>query len=249
MAGHTKNKPRWGDGASIEGLLESQEDAEAEEDRLAAEGDASEAAYQGLTPEQFAEQEAAYQALTPEQWGERERALSEQRQIEKQEALRVLASLRPPGTGPGREFAPTPEQREMVKNMARCGMPHESMTLMVHWPNGRPISVRTLRKCFRDELIKGHIEVGMQYVGALYKRAMAGDTGAIIFGLKTGYGFRETVHQEITGKDGAPLQAGVTGVIAVPGMIADAETWEKMAADQQSQLVQRAAEIVSGSSS
>ncbi|MBK8858832.1 MAG: hypothetical protein IPN11_14460 [Opitutaceae bacterium] len=194
MAGHTKNKPRWGDSAAIEGLLEAQEDLEAEEAVRAAEESG------------------------------------------------VDLGGRP-------AFEPTDKQRELVKNMARCNMPQEAMTLMVTWPNGRPIAVNTLRKVFRDELITGHHEVGMQLVGAAYKKAMAGDTGAICFLLKTGYGFRETVHQEITGKDGAPLQAGVTGVIAVPGMIADAETWEKMAADQQSQLVQRAAEIVSGSSS
>lgn len=192
MAGHTKNKPRWGDSAAIEGLLEEQEELEAEE------------------------------------------------------AARDEGGV---DLGGRPEFVPTEKDRELVKNMARCNMPQESMTLMVRWPNGRPISVKTLRKCFREELISGHTEVGMQLVGAAYKKAMAGDTGAICFLLKTGYGFRETVHQEITGKDGAPLQAGATGVIVVPGMVADAEAWEKMAADQQSALVQRAADIVSGSGS
>lgn len=190
MAGHTKNKPRWGDSAAIEGLLEAQEDLEAEEaERAAAVGG-------------------------------------------KMDGL-VL----------GADFEPTDKDREMVKNMSRCNMPQETMTLMVRWPNGRPISVRTLRKHFREELITGHAEVGMQLVGAAYKKAMAGDTGAICFLLKTGYGFRETVHQEITGKDGAPLQTTASGVLLVPSTLA-AEDWEKVVSAQQAQLLKDGAAFV-----
>ncbi len=190
MAGHTKNKPRWGDSAAIEGLLEAQEDLEAEEAVRAAEESG------------------------------------------------VDLGGRP-------AFEPTDKQRELVKNMARCNMPQEAMTLMVTWPNGRPIAVNTLRKVFRDELITGHHEVGMQLVGAAYKKAMAGDTGAICFLLKTGYGFRETVHQEITGKDGAPLQTTASGVLLVPSTLA-AEDWEKVVSAQQAQLLKDGAAFLEG---
>lgn len=205
MAGKRKGTtPRWGDATAIEGMLEAQEDLEAEEaqraedDRVVAEADGLEGAVVPLD-----------------------------------------------NSGPGfGAFIPTPEQRAFVKDMARCGMPQEAMCLMVKWPNGRPVSQRTLRHNFAEEIVNGHIEVGMQLVGSLYKKAMSGDVGALCFMLKTGYGFRETVHQEITGKDGKDLP-GLTGVIVMPAM-ADSAEWERSVAAEQLELQQRANDFMSG---
>jgi len=201
--------PRWGDAASVEAMLEDQEDIEAEEAARA--------------ETEKAEAEKAAAAGTP--------TVAEQG----------------PGAG-GRPgfgfFQPTEKDRALVKDMSRCSMPQAAMTLMVRWPDGRPISQKTLRAHFADELITGHIEVGMSLYGALYKKAMAGDVGALCFLLKVGYGFRETIHQEVTGKDGTPLGIS-SGVIVVPGM-ASSEEWESTVRLDQQKLAARAADFVAG---
>jgi hypothetical protein len=49
----------------------------------------------------------------------------------------------------------------------------------------------------------------------LVKQAMEGNTSAAMFYLKTQAGWRETNVQEITGKDGATLQAPVFNIVGV----------------------------------
>ena len=49
----------------------------------------------------------------------------------------------------------------------------------------------------------------------LVKQAMEGNTSAAMFYLKTQAGWRETSVQEITGKDGATLQAPVFNIVGV----------------------------------
>lgn len=49
----------------------------------------------------------------------------------------------------------------------------------------------------------------------LVKQAMDGNTSAAMFYLKTQAGWRETSVQEITGKDGATLQAPVFNIVGV----------------------------------
>lgn len=104
-------------------------------------------------------------------------------------------------------FAPTEEQRQLVKDLATAGIPQPQICRMIRWPDGSPISEPTLRAHFRDELDLGLIEANAAVAGALFKQAMAGHVGAQAFWLKTRARWRETP-QEIafTDPDGNPVK-------------------------------------------
>jgi hypothetical protein len=63
------------------------------------------------------------------------------------------------------------------------------------------IDVKTLYKYYREELDLGLVAANAQIGGALFKKAMGGDTTAMIFWLKTRAGFKEAKHEEKTGTD------------------------------------------------
>lgn len=93
--------------------------------------------------------------------------------------------------GRGRpEFAPTPEQRRLVKALAAVGVSQVDIATVVD------IDVKTLRKHFRTELDVGAIEANAKVAQALFKRATEekGSAGvqAAIFWLKVRAGWRET---------------------------------------------------------
>lgn len=99
------------------------------------------------------------------------------------------------------EFEPTADERKMVEQMCAVGIAQESISLLVR--DG--IDVKTLRKHFRQELDTSKIKANAQIGGALFNKAIAGDTTAMIFWCKTQMGWKETKINELTGKDGAPL--------------------------------------------
>ena len=86
-----------------------------------------------------------------------------------------------------RKFVPTDEQREKVKMLRCCGVAHAMIS------NVLGIPLRTLERHFREELDHGLADANSQIAGALYQKALSGDTTAMIFWLKTRGGWRETV--------------------------------------------------------
>lgn len=89
-------------------------------------------------------------------------------------------------------FEPTPEQRQMVKQLSAFGIPQSSICKMIVRDRNQPISDETLRKYFADELELGTQEANAKVAGQLFKAAMDGNLGAICFWLKTRARWRET---------------------------------------------------------
>ena len=70
------------------------------------------------------------------------------------------------------------------------------------------IDPKTLRKHYRKELDQAMAKANAKIGGALYNKALGGDTSALIFWAKTRMGFRETQHIDHTtaGKPLAPTR-------------------------------------------
>ncbi len=91
------------------------------------------------------------------------------------------------------KFIPTDDQREKVRMLRCCGVTHPMIASVLH------IGVRTLEKHFREELSVGLADANAQIAGALYRKAIEGDTTAMIFWLKSRAGWKETVRHESDG--------------------------------------------------
>ena len=88
--------------------------------------------------------------------------------------------------GSGRKpHDPTKASRDTVRLHAAIGTPQEDVARLLK------IDVKTLHKYYRDELDLGLASANAQVGGALYNKAIGGDTTAMIFWLKCRAGFRE----------------------------------------------------------
>jgi hypothetical protein len=97
-------------------------------------------------------------------------------------------------------FAPTDDQRRMVRAMAGYGVPHDDIAVVMK------CSPPTLRKRFRLELDVATIEANARVAQTLYQQATTpGNIAATIFWLKARAGWGEKQVVEMTGKDGAPM--------------------------------------------
>jgi hypothetical protein len=84
-----------------------------------------------------------------------------------------------------RAFRPTDEMREQVRSLAARGVRHEDIAGIVD------CDPKTLRKHFRYELDRGKAAANADITGALYEKAMGGDTIAAMFWLKAQANWRE----------------------------------------------------------
>lgn len=80
---------------------------------------------------------------------------------------------------------PTAQTRELVQNHATVGTTQEHIARILG------IDLKTLRKWYRDELDLGLDNANIAIGGALFNKAIDGDTTAMIFWLKTRAGWRE----------------------------------------------------------
>ena len=113
-----------------------------------------------------------------------------------------------PGTGgaqPGAgrpQFEPTDAERKQVESFSGYGLTIDQIAVLVR--DG--IHVDTLRAHFVTELVSGKAKANGQVGKTLFQKAMGGDTTAMIWWTKSQMRWSETVRQELTGKDGAPLE-------------------------------------------
>ena len=105
---------------------------------------------------------------------------------------------------------PTEAMRKTVSLHATVGRRQETIAEVLG------ISVDTLQRYYRSELDTSRERANAQVGGALYNKAMGGDTTAMIFWLKTRARWRETV--DISNEDGTlkpePVAAAVMAALA-----------------------------------
>ena len=97
-----------------------------------------------------------------------------------------------PGAGQP-PLVPTEEEREMVEKLSGFGLQQESIAAMVR--DG--IHVDTLRTHFKRELELGRAKANGKIGKTLFDKAMAGDTGSLIWWTKTQMRWAETQKHEI----------------------------------------------------
>lgn len=84
------------------------------------------------------------------------------------------------------------------------------------------MSTETMTKYYRDELDTAKAQANASIAGRLYKKAMDGDTTAMIFWLKTQAKWRETI--DISNEDGSLQQAPIQQAVLIAlNKIQDAE--------------------------
>jgi len=96
-----------------------------------------------------------------------------------------------------RAFPVTDEMRELVGSLAARGVQQEDIAGTVG------CDPKTLRKHFRDELDRGMAKANADVTGALYEKAMGGDTVAQIFWMKTRARWREKEPEKTIQSSGA----------------------------------------------
>jgi hypothetical protein len=111
---------------------------------------------------------------------------------------------------PQKEHLPTSESRQLVQLHATVGTPFATIALLLD------IDHKTMSKYYRDELELAISQANATIGGALFKKAMGGDTTAMIFWLKTRARWRETL--DISNEDGSlkpeATQAAVLAALA-----------------------------------
>jgi hypothetical protein len=75
------------------------------------------------------------------------------------------------------------------------------------------MATETMSKYYRDELDTAKAQANAQIAGRLYKKAMDGDTTAMIFWLKTQAKWRETI--DISNDDGSLQQAPIQQAVLI----------------------------------
>ena len=97
-----------------------------------------------------------------------------------------------PNSGPV-AMVPTDEEREMVEKLSGFGLQQESIAAMVR--DG--IHIDTLRNHFKRDLELGRARAHGKIGKTLFDKAMAGDTGSLIWWTKTQMRWAETQKHEI----------------------------------------------------
>lgn len=92
---------------------------------------------------------------------------------------------------------PTKVMRETVKLHSLVGTPQEMIADLLK------IDSRTLRKHYREELDHSAVIATAQVGGALFNKAVGGDTSAQIFWMKTRAGWREKSDVNVISEDGS----------------------------------------------
>jgi len=107
-----------------------------------------------------------------------------------------------PREGAGRpKFVPTDAERQLVATLSGRGLPQDQIAILVR----TGIHIDTLRTHFQKELLGGRAMANSRIGGALFDKAMDGDTTAMIWWTKSQMRWAETQKVEHSGVDGAPI--------------------------------------------
>ena len=104
---------------------------------------------------------------------------------------------------------PTKATRDTVQMHALVGTPQEVIADVLN------IDPKTLRKYYRNELDLAKAKANAKIGGALFNKAIAGDTTAMIFWMKTQAGWRERQEIDHSSSDGSMTPSRIE-IVAVP---------------------------------
>ena len=105
---------------------------------------------------------------------------------------------------------PTPAQRQLVQLHATIGTQQDTIASILG------IDPKTLRKHYREELDHAMAQANATIGGALFNKAKAGDTTAMIFWMKTRARWAERHDIDLTSSDGSMTPQVVERVIVKP---------------------------------
>lgn len=139
---------------------------------------------------------------------------------------RTTTDLRKRPRGGRKAWEPTDDERLMIEScMASGDFTQEQIASVLR------VDHETLVKHCRAELGGGRQALNARISGALAKKALDGDLGAIVWYEKTRRGYRDTSRHELTGANGQPIQT-VAGVVQITADMSPQE-----AADAYSKLL------------
>lgn len=98
-------------------------------------------------------------------------------------------------------YEPTKAERQLVELHVTIGTPQDVIADLLG------INKTTLIKYYRKELDQANHKANAQVGGALFKKAVGGDTTAMIFWMKTRARWKETQAHEHTSPDGSMTPA------------------------------------------
>jgi hypothetical protein len=106
----------------------------------------------------------------------------------------------PGGRPKGSHWQPTKEERLLIELAVAAGYTQGQIATQL----GK--SVDSLQRHCRSELDSGAFRANVKVSGALFTKAMKGDTTAMIWWEKTRRGLKDLSRTEHTGKDGGPIE-------------------------------------------
>lgn len=107
---------------------------------------------------------------------------------------------------------PTRATRELVQLHTMVGTPQEVIADVLN------IDPKTLRKWYRAELDLAKAKANATIGGALFNKARAGDTAAMIFWMKTQAGWRERQEIDHSSSDGSMTPTPTRIEIVAPSL-------------------------------
>ena len=104
----------------------------------------------------------------------------------------------------GPNHRPTAATRKRVEQLSAVGIPQTDISAVMG------IAKTTLIKHYRDELDTAAAKANAMVGGALYNKAIGGDTASMIFWLKTRARWREQDRSEDLEEEAQPLKVSFT---------------------------------------
>jgi hypothetical protein len=98
---------------------------------------------------------------------------------------------------------PTDDTRKQVSRLNSFGFTHDQIATVLG------IDAKTLRKHYAVELARSKMAAHEKIVGALFAKAMRGDTAALIWWTKAQLGWSEKTKTELSGPNNGPIQQDV----------------------------------------
>lgn len=99
-------------------------------------------------------------------------------------------------------WEPTEAELRQIRLYAGLGSTQDQVATLV----GKHVNTIKGNETAKAAFEEGKAETVAKVAGSLVAKALKGDTASAIFYLKTQAGWRETVRNEHTGKDGGPIE-------------------------------------------